>query len=109
MAPRTLLRAAVAVELLSLVVLLVNLATAHLPEISSLAGPVHGCAYLFTVIATVRDPRRTPTAIACAALPGIGGMLALRQLSTTEPRRTATAPADHEPHAPGQRSPADHE
>jgi hypothetical protein len=77
------LRIAAAVELASLVVLLGNLFTAHLPAISSLAGPIHGCAYLFTVIAVARDPRRTPAAIVLALLPGVGGLLALRRLTIT--------------------------
>ncbi|KOG61218.1 hypothetical protein ADK76_14005 [Streptomyces griseoflavus] len=75
------LRIAAAVELVSLVVLLGNLATAHLPAISSLAGPLHGCAYLFTVVATARDPRRTATAVGLSMLPGVGGMLAVRRLT----------------------------
>ncbi|WP_346427680.1 hypothetical protein [Streptomyces sp. AcE210] len=46
------LRIAAHVELISLVVMLANLATAHLEPISSLMGPTHGCAYLFVVTAT---------------------------------------------------------
>ncbi|MCC5576519.1 DUF3817 domain-containing protein [Microtetraspora sp. AC03309] len=80
------LRIAAAVELASLLVLLGNLATAHLPAISSLAGPIHGCAYLFTVIATARDPQRTPVAVGLALLPAVGGLLALRRLTTTTER-----------------------
>ncbi|MEU2794513.1 DUF3817 domain-containing protein [Streptomyces sp. NPDC007100] len=75
------LRTAAAVELASLVVMLANLATAHLPAVSSLMGPLHGCAYLFTVVATARDPRRTAVAVGLALLPGIGGLLALRRLA----------------------------
>ncbi|MER6952058.1 hypothetical protein ABT294_49420 [Nonomuraea sp. NPDC000554] len=73
---------AAAVELVSLIVLLGNLATAHLPAISSLAEPIHGCAYLFTV-AAARDPQRTVVAAALAWLPGIGGLLALWRLDRT--------------------------
>ncbi|GAA2908853.1 hypothetical protein GCM10010517_75290 [Streptosporangium fragile] len=80
------MRIAAAVELASLVVLLGNLATAHLPAVSSLAGPVHGCAYLFTVIAAIRDPQRTPAAAGLAWLPGIGGLLALRYLDRAPQR-----------------------
>lgn len=78
-----LLRIAAAVELASLVVLLTNLATVHLPAVSSLAGPVHGCAYLFTVVATARDPRRSAPAVGLSLLPGIGGLLAVRHLTRT--------------------------
>ncbi|WP_433444500.1 hypothetical protein [Nonomuraea sp. CA-141351] len=74
------LRIAAAVEFASLIVLLGNLATVHLPAVSSLAGPIHGCAYLFTVVAAARDPRRTLVAAALAWLPGIGGLLSLRRL-----------------------------
>ncbi|MGV9310352.1 hypothetical protein ACWENQ_40985 [Nonomuraea sp. NPDC004354] len=80
------LRIAAAVELVSLIVLLGNLATVHLPAISSLAGPVHGCAYLFSVVAAARDRQRTLTAVALAWLPGIGGLLALRLLDRTAER-----------------------
>ncbi|MFI9102344.1 DUF3817 domain-containing protein [Streptomyces fildesensis] len=85
------LRVSAAVELASLVVLLANLFTAHLPAISSLAGPVHGCAYLFTIVAGARDPDRTPRTTALTLIPGIGGLLALRRLGS---RPTRPAPAD---------------
>lgn len=78
---RQLLRIAAAVELVSLVALLANLATVHLPAVSSLTGPVHGCAYLFTVVATARDPRRSAPAVGLSLLPGIGGLLAVRLLT----------------------------
>jgi hypothetical protein len=80
------LRIAAAVELASLIVLLGNLATVHLPAISSLAGPIHGCAYLFTVVTAARDPQRTLMAAALAWLPGIGGLLALRRLNKAAER-----------------------
>lgn len=75
------LRVSAAVELASLVVMLANLATAHLPAVSSLMGPLHGCAYLFTVVATARDPRRSAAAVSLALLPGIGGLPAQRRLA----------------------------
>ncbi|RCV51727.1 DUF3817 domain-containing protein [Marinitenerispora sediminis] len=89
--PRKPLRVAAAVELLTLVVMLGNLATAHLPEISSLAGPTHGCAYLFTVIAVARDPRRSWLAAGLALLPGIGGLLALHRLTRADGRAEQAA------------------
>ncbi|MGI5448174.1 DUF3817 domain-containing protein [Streptomyces sp. CA-243310] len=79
-----LLPTAAGIELGSLVVLLVNLATVHLASISTLAGPVHGCAYLFTLVAVARDPRRTPLTTGLALLPGIGGVLALRGLTRSD-------------------------
>jgi hypothetical protein len=75
------LRIAAHVELISLIVMLANLATAHLKPISSLMGPTHGCAYLFVVIATWRLTSATTTAKAVAFIPGIGGLLALRRLN----------------------------
>lgn len=83
------LRVASVSELGSFVVLLANLATVHLSAISSLAGPVHGCAYLFTVVAVARDPRRTPPTTGLALLPGIGGVLALRRLTRSDATATA--------------------
>ena len=73
-----LLRAAAAVEALSLLVLLVNLATAHVDAIASLMGPIHGCAYLFVIIAAFRLPGLTRAARLRALVPGIGGLLVLR-------------------------------
>ncbi|MFI7545847.1 DUF3817 domain-containing protein [Actinoplanes sp. NPDC049599] len=76
--PFRLLRASALVELLSLVLLLANLATVHLPPVASLLGPVHGCAYLFVIGATLRlttDLRTRLTAI----VPAIGGLLVLRR------------------------------
>lgn len=71
-------RVAAAVECVSLVVLLVNLATVHLPVITSLGGPTHGLAYLVIVVATLRNPAASRTARMLAFVPGIGGLLVLR-------------------------------
>ena len=81
------LRLAAAVEFGSLLVLLANLATAHLPVITSLGGPVHGCAYLFVVVATLRHPTATRATKAMALIPGIGGLLVLRQPTTVPTAR----------------------
>jgi hypothetical protein len=80
-ASRRLLRIAAPVEFVSLVVLLVNLATAHWRAVSSLVGPVHGCAYLFVVIATARVPGATVRTRLSAIVPGVGGLIAVRRLS----------------------------
>ena len=80
------LRIAAAVEFASLLMLFINLATAHLPAITSLGGPVHGCAYLFVIVATLRHPAADRTTKVLAFLPAIGGLLVLRRLHT----RTAT-------------------
>ncbi|MFE4689141.1 hypothetical protein ACFRH6_03675 [Streptomyces sp. NPDC056749] len=79
------LRIAAHTELASLVVMLANLATAHIPSVSSLTGPTHGCAYLFVVVATWRLDRATPGVRAVAFVPGVGGLLAFRRLSRPAP------------------------
>ena len=74
------LRLAALIELVSLALLLVNLATVHVPAVASLLGPVHGCAYLVVVGATVRDSRDMRTRL-LAAVPGVGGLLAVRRIT----------------------------
>ena len=64
-----------------MIILLTNLATAHLKPISSLMGPTHGCAYLLVVVATWRLKQATPVSKVPAVIPGIGGLLALRRLN----------------------------
>ena len=89
MHPRSLrhLRIASHVELITLIVMLANVFTVHIKSISSLMGPAHGCAYLFVVIATW-CLRQAPTAVkALALIPGVGGLLALRQLDRFGPAR----------------------
>ncbi|MGP3752290.1 MULTISPECIES: DUF3817 domain-containing protein [unclassified Streptomyces] len=83
------LRIAAHAELVSLVVMLANLATVHLGPVSSLMGPTHGCAYLVVVIAAWRHERATSAVRALAVVPGIGGLLALRRLAP----ETAAAPS----------------
>ena len=68
-------------EFVSLAVLLLNLATAHAPAVTSLGGPVHGCAYLFVVILTLRRTDLRPGSRLLALIPGIGGLLVLRRVS----------------------------
>jgi hypothetical protein len=77
------LRIAAAAEAVSLAVLLVNLATVHTPAISSLAGPLHGTAYLAVIALTLMEPA-VPGARLLAVVPGIGGLLALRRLGARE-------------------------
>lgn len=69
------LELAAAAEAVTLVLLLLNLATVHVPELSSLLGPVHGTAYLITIAAALST---IPTRARWLSLiPGIGGVLAL--------------------------------
>ncbi|MDW6060445.1 hypothetical protein SAZ11_23645 [Streptomyces sp. FXJ1.4098] len=74
------LRIAAAVEAISLVALLLNLATIHTKAITALGGPVHGMCYLTVIVCTWMAPTPTPTARWLAAIPGIGGLLVLRRI-----------------------------
>ncbi|TDC22913.1 hypothetical protein E1265_14370 [Streptomyces sp. 8K308] len=78
------LRPAAAVEAASLVLLLLNLATVHAAAVSSLAGPLHGTAYLMT-IAVTWHATTSPAARWRAVIPGVGGLLALRRIERAEP------------------------
>jgi hypothetical protein len=74
-------RAAAWVELISLAALLINLGTVHLGPITSLGGPVHGCAYLVVVMLTLSRTTLPVRTRLLALIPGIGGMLVLRRIS----------------------------
>ncbi|KPH99518.1 hypothetical protein OV450_5231 [Actinobacteria bacterium OV450] len=113
--PSRLLRIAAPAELLSLAVLLANLATVHQRELASVVGPVHGCAYLMAVIGAAatgtgtgtgtpsgpatdatsatacapgggRGARPDRTAVLLALVPGAGGTLGLRRLAAEHAR-----------------------
>ncbi len=83
------LRISATLELVSLAVLLVNLAALNARQIAALFGPVHGVAWLFGVFATWRDPHRNAGAALRAVIPGIGGLLALRALDRADAQATA--------------------
>ncbi|WP_214412045.1 hypothetical protein [Sphaerisporangium fuscum] len=75
------LRIAVGVECSSLTVLLINLFTIHMKAISSLVGPLHGAAYLAVITATALAPSTASSGARWrAAIPAIGGLLALWRL-----------------------------
>ncbi|MDX3226156.1 DUF3817 domain-containing protein [Streptomyces sp. ME19-01-6] len=74
------LRIAAAIEAISLAALLINLATVHTKAVTALGGPVHGMAYLATIACTWMTRDATPTVRLLAAIPGIGGLLALRRI-----------------------------
>lgn len=77
------------VEILSLGVLLVNLATSHLKAITSAVGPVHGTAYLTVIVAAFMVSAATRGTRLLALVPGIGGYLALRRYHATRGRRAS--------------------
>ncbi|MFE9659352.1 hypothetical protein [Streptomyces sp. NPDC005955] len=100
------LRIAAHVEAVSLVALLLNLATWHAQPVSSLLGPLHGTAYL-VAIATAWSIRGADAAGARwrALIPGVGGLLAVRCLrdrprpaGATEPVTGGTKPVAEGPH-----------
>jgi hypothetical protein len=75
-----LLRIAAALEAVTLVVLLLNLATVHVPGVASLLGPVHGAAYLTAIVAVLLHEGAPSVARWWAVVPGVGGLLAVRRL-----------------------------
>jgi hypothetical protein len=83
---RRALRVSAAVELVSLSVLLVDIAAGNNQQVAALFGPVHGVAWMSTLVATWRDPHRDPRAVVLAVLPGVGGVLALRALDRADRR-----------------------
>lgn len=78
MSPRRILQIVGAVELATLVLMLLNLATVHVREVSQILGPVHGLAYTATVIAAVLVHGGVHRVWLRALIPGIGGLLASR-------------------------------
>ncbi|GAA2811100.1 hypothetical protein GCM10020219_098990 [Nonomuraea dietziae] len=77
------LRIAATVEAVSLTILLTNLLTIHAKPITSLAGPLHGMAYV-TVIVAASVAQAAKGVRWRALVPGVGGLLALRHLHTTQ-------------------------
>jgi hypothetical protein len=69
------------VELVTLVLMLANLVTLHLPEASRVLGPVHGLAYTATVITAILVRGGSHRVWLLALIPGIGGLLASRAAS----------------------------
>lgn len=69
-------------ESASLAVLLANLALGNAPGIAAAVGPVHGCLYVFVIITAARHPLATPASTLRAVVPAVGGLLALRALTT---------------------------
>jgi hypothetical protein len=93
MTTRKPLRICATIELITFAMLLTNMATLNVPTVAALTGPVHGFAWLYGVIATWRDSRSTGQRVLLAAIPGVGGMLALRSLDRADTE-------DHAPHHP---------
>ena len=76
----TALRLTVVVESLTIAVLLLNLATAHVDWVASIVGPLHGTAYLAVIALVLSIPGSSRRARWLAVVPVAGGWLALREL-----------------------------
>ncbi|MBO1806356.1 hypothetical protein [Leucobacter ruminantium] len=81
MSPRRMLQIAGTAELVTLILMLANMLTVHAPAISQILGPLHGLAYMATVIIAilVRGDRHIVWVL--SLIPGIGGLLAARSAS----------------------------
>ena len=67
-------------QAVTLLFLLVNLATVHVSAVAGVIGPVHGAAYLTAIVATLLTPDARAGARWWAVLPGVGGLFAVRRL-----------------------------
>ena len=72
------LRVASVLEVLTLLVLLGNLFTAHDPAISAAIGPIHGFTYLVVVVCALLVEGTPARVKALAWIPVVGGLLTLR-------------------------------
>jgi hypothetical protein len=90
-------------EAATLVVLLVNRASVHLPAVTSTVGPLHGFVYLVTIATAFLAPLATRTRL-LALVPGVGGLLALR--SARAPDRDADGPDERRSDPDGYRGPS---
>ncbi len=75
--PTRWLALATTVELVTVAVLLVNLATVHWAPLASAVGPLHGTAYLVTAVLAWQLP--LPRGVRLRGLvPAVGGLLVLQ-------------------------------
>lgn len=70
-----------AVESMTLLLLLVNLATVHVAAVASAVGPLHGTAYLAGIALTWTRPTTTRARL-LAIIPAVGAWLARREVAT---------------------------
>lgn len=89
MSPRRILQIVGTVELVTLLLMLANLATVHRPEVSHVLGPVHGLAYTITIIAAVLVIGGGHRVWPLALIPGVGGLLASRAAAPERLERQA--------------------
>lgn len=72
------LRVLGAVELVSVLVLLGNLATVHDPAVAGAVGPLHGMVYLAVLVTALTLARGRHRVWLLALVPAVGGLLAER-------------------------------
>jgi hypothetical protein len=66
------------IETVTLALLLVNLVTVHWRPLTSVLGPVHGFAYVTSIIVAVLISQGTARVWSWSLIPGVGGLLAVR-------------------------------
>ncbi|MGI5129917.1 hypothetical protein ACQEVB_24165 [Pseudonocardia sp. CA-107938] len=74
-----------AVELGSLLVLLVNLAMAHVPAVAALFGPLHGTAYVAAIVGAALRAGTWSLPTLLSVVPGVGATLAVTVLRRRGP------------------------
>jgi hypothetical protein len=78
-------------ELVSIAVLLVNLATVHVPGVASVLGPVHGALYLAVAVTALLGRNLLLRTRLLALVPVLGGVFTLvnvRRESRRPPQQT---------------------
>ena len=71
------------VETVTLIVLLVNLLTAHDEDVTATVGPIHGVLYIGTIIVAMLIPRLSNRIRLIAVIPAIGAPLAAWMMRRT--------------------------
>ncbi|WP_216899106.1 hypothetical protein [Nocardia alni] len=84
MNPRHILQIIGAIEFITLLLMLANLATIHLPEVPRVLGPVHRLAYTGTIVTAILVRGGSHRVWLLSLIPGIGGILASRVVSPKE-------------------------
>jgi hypothetical protein len=67
-------------EMITLLVLLVNLVVGDNPAVAAAIGPVHGCAYLSVIVLALMTENASARARWLTLVPGVGGFLSARAL-----------------------------
>ncbi|GAA5168645.1 MULTISPECIES: hypothetical protein [Amycolatopsis] len=84
------MRTVALVEALSLLVLLGNLATVHVPQVAAIVGPLHGTAYLAGIALACARSHDVRTRL-LSLIPAVGAFLASRAITTAEREQRARA------------------